>query len=416
MSEPLAFLNEFPEDLRPAVEKLIISDMTTADIFIRLSSYIASLKAANSSSNTASDGSESSSKKRKLDTPAPTATSNVATSDALLTIKDVSFTAPQRKKLALTITPTHLVAHVAGGNAEFTIELNKVASIACLPVPDKAARQWSFCIFPAREEGKGDAEVRESIVFTVPDRAPKQGAFSGSVVGFLAESDTKGYVSLVSAVLRDALEEATKLVTPDASEFVSAIPQAHRKGEKAYHVAAHRGSKDGYLFFLDTGVVFGFKRPVVLFELDRIRRVTYTSVLQRTFNVVFTIAKGGDEEEDVEFSMLDQGDYPGVDRYIKKHDLTDASLSAARKAKTELKSELVNGEIPDKEMNRIVNEVTKSITGNGPVATSFDKMDLDDDDEEDDDFEGNASDDDIAEEYDSDVSGHTSDDDEDEEE
>lgn len=36
-----------------------------------------------------------------------------------------------------------------------------------------------------------------------------------------------------------------RVVFPDPNEFASAIPQNHRKGEAAYHVKAHRGSKEG---------------------------------------------------------------------------------------------------------------------------------------------------------------------------
>jgi hypothetical protein len=34
-------------------------------------------------------------------------------------------------------------------------------------------------------------------------------------------------------------------IFPDARDFSSAVPESHRKGEKAYHVKAHRGSKEG---------------------------------------------------------------------------------------------------------------------------------------------------------------------------
>jgi hypothetical protein len=38
-----------------------------------------------------------------------------------------------------------------------------------------------------------------------------------------------------------------EVIFPDADEFASAVPESHRKGEKAYHVKAHRGSKEGTL-------------------------------------------------------------------------------------------------------------------------------------------------------------------------
>ena len=36
-----------------------------------------------------------------------------------------------------------------------------------------------------------------------------------------------------------------KTVLPDEREFASEIPQSHRKGEKAFHTKAFKGSKEG---------------------------------------------------------------------------------------------------------------------------------------------------------------------------
>lgn len=90
----------------------------------------------------------------------------------------------------------------------------------------------------------------------------------------------------------------------------------------------------GFLFFLDNGIVFGFKKPLAFFPFSSIDSVSYTSVLQRTFNLV--IAARESEEADVtevEFSMLDQADFAGIDEYIKRHGLNDASMAADRRAK-----------------------------------------------------------------------------------
>jgi len=66
-------------------------------------------------------------------------------------------------------------------------------------------------------------------------------------------------------------------------------------------------------------------------------------VLQRTFNLVITsreaptaaAAQEGEDGEtkDVEFSMIDQADFAGIDGYIKRHGLNDASMAGERRAK-----------------------------------------------------------------------------------
>lgn len=65
--------------------------------------------------------------------------------------------------------------------------------------------------------------------------------------------------------------------------------------------------------------------------------MSYTSVLQRTFNIVVEVDVGNDKTEEIEFGMLDQEDYGGINEmYIARHGLQDRSMAEARKAKREL--------------------------------------------------------------------------------
>ena len=90
----------------------------------------------------------------------------------------------------------------------------------------------------------------------------------------------------------------------------------------------------GYLFLLSTGIFWGFKKPVAFFAFDNILSVSYTSVLQRTFNLnITTRTSDADEGKDFEFSMIDQADFVGIDAYVKMHGLNDASMAEQRRAK-----------------------------------------------------------------------------------
>ena len=54
--------------------------------------------------------------------------------------------------------------------------------------------------------------------------------------------------STTSEKVLQALKDAkVKVLEPSETEFSSQVQQATRKGEKAYHVKAFRGSKDGML-------------------------------------------------------------------------------------------------------------------------------------------------------------------------
>ena len=91
----------------------------------------------------------------------------------------------------------------------------------------------------------------------------------------------------------------------------------------------------GYIFFLSTGIFFGFKKPLIFFAFENIESISYTSVLQRTFNLSITTrsVSNPEQEQEFELSMIDQADYAGIDAYIKKHGLQDASLAEDRRAK-----------------------------------------------------------------------------------
>lgn len=127
-----------------------------------------------------------------------------------------------------------------------------------------------------------------------------------------------------------------KITNADPKLFASEVRQSYRPNEKAVFVKGFRGSKDGYLFFLPNGILWGFKKPLLLLQHAKIESVAYTSVLQRTFNLSIEVSRSSESEEiteEIEFSMLDQEDYAGIDAYIKRYGLQDKSMAEQRKAK-----------------------------------------------------------------------------------
>ena len=265
----------------------------------------------------------------------------------------MSFSVPQRKKLNLQVSANRKsegVRAVAPGSsdAEFGLPWSEVEHVLCLPVPEKAQAQRNFCVFPRGGDGVATAPAGsgeggspfETMVWTAPDTRPK-GA---------AEDEATQAGKTVAALEKAGWNPQQ----PDAKEFASEVPQPGRKGEKAYHVKAFKGSKDGeytmtlikdnwhadalslqgYLFFLPQGILWGFKKPLILFSFPVVDSISYTSVLQRTFNLVIAARASADAPpQEHEFSMLDQADYAGIDAYVRRHGLQDASLAEARRAK-----------------------------------------------------------------------------------
>ena len=223
-------------------------------------------------------------------------------------------------------------------------------------MPDKAQAQHNYVLFPrgsylpTTKQAAGNTGDRqtplEPLVFTVPAAAPKPGSVAGASAK-TAEAVSDTYTGLLQWALTTSLRAAgnssCQLVTADPKLFHSVARQAHRPNEKAVHVKAFRGSKDGFLFFLPTGILWGFKKPLLFLPLDRIVAVSYTNVLRTTFNVVVELDTdvpgdgGGALEKEIEFGMIDQEDYQGIDdTYVRRHGLADRSMAEQRKAKREL--------------------------------------------------------------------------------
>ncbi|MBE7181851.1 MAG: hypothetical protein INR71_11710 [Terriglobus roseus] len=247
----------------------------------------------------------------------------------------VSFAAPERGKLDLQIiggTGGGLRASkLTGGSAagyEFGLPWMAIDQVFCLPVPEKQKRAWNYVVIPKGNNGIAAAEpgAPEQIVWMYQELSAKEAA----------ASDAPTEPDHTAGLLDKHLTPLGKsVVMPEESEFASAIPESHRKGEKAYHVKAFRGSKEGFLFFLPVGILWAFKKPLTFFAFGSIESISYTSVLQRTFNLVIATNPLADGEagQEIEFSMLDQADFAGIDTYVKAHGLNDASLAKQRAAK-----------------------------------------------------------------------------------
>ncbi|GAB1742442.1 hypothetical protein NU219Hw_g7988t1 [Hortaea werneckii] len=297
-------------------------------------------------------------KKRKLDDGAAVPHTNGSSQPAaqsldptnlttILECKDVSFQIPARKKLKLHMVcdsqdvrrqEIRLVDQKTS-MLEHSLPADHIEHAFCLPVPDKQQRQCNFVLLPKYGAVNSSGAPCEQVMFTMNEVAPQEAI---STEQKAEEGDT--LVSIAERDLNAMLAKYGKKITrPTEKEFASAIPQSHRKGEKAWHVKAHRGSKEGYLWFLPTGILFGFKKPIAFFPFTSIDSISYTSVLQRTFNLVIAarddppLQQTDDAQEpeakEIEFSMLDQQDFAGIDEYVKRHGLNDASMAAQRRAK-----------------------------------------------------------------------------------
>ncbi|KAI3396852.1 hypothetical protein diail_11624 [Diaporthe ilicicola] len=288
----------------------------------------------------------------------------------LLEVKEVSVSIPQRKKYDLCFTKNYLYTKQVGTTTPvqgMVYDWSQIEFVFYTPIPEKQQLQFNYVLFPrntalASTKSFPPADF-EPLVFTVPTSSPKPGVVGGYAAQTAAQvSDS--YSSLmhwaISSQLQSVNNTTAAIVATDPRVFFSAVRQPHRPNERAVHVKAHRGSKDGYLFFLPNGILWGFKKPLLFISLDRINAVSYVNVLQRTFNMVVEVdvshapqqdeqpksgATGaqwddddGPKTEEIEFAMIDQEDYSTIDEsYVRRHGLHNRSMAEGRKAKRQLR-------------------------------------------------------------------------------
>ena len=278
----------------------------------------------------------------------------------LVTIREISFQSPLRKKLNLIFTQSGLEAH-SPAKQELSIPLKQIDHVICVVAPDKTTKTWNFVvIFKANTSS-------DPWVFGLPDTVAKTVVGGNSFHLGAAES----YKSVFSTAFKQFFGQT--VVEPSSLQFASPIPVPGRPNDTAFHVIAHRGAKEGFLYFLETGILYGFRKPVLFFPLATIREVTFTNILQRTFNLVVSIE---DNVQGEEFGMIDQAVFSGIQGYTVKHGIQDASLSEQRKAKKVAKTNRETDE--PGELVKAVKEYEEEYDEDAEHFRDFDKAEAED--------------------------------------
>ncbi|EWC45718.1 hypothetical protein DRE_05055 [Drechslerella stenobrocha 248] len=357
----------FPD--APLLQKDILDHVATyppsLDLLRRISHYVLELR-----SQLPDLDNGPSSKRRKLDPPSDPSdlASEMSSDPSLLRLPDISFSIPQRKKFTLLLTASALAALGPTGSVEFGFFFKDIDYVACLPVPEKAARQSNFCIFVKNSHGVSQSES-DPLLFTVPDGPQK--------------ANPSAYPDLKQTVVQ-TLNRLLPIavVEPDPETFKSLSTNAYRKTDASYHTKAHLGTKEGFLFFLKDAIIWGFKKPMYCFLFESVESSSYSNITQRTFSLTIrTLEHYGGKE--IEFSMIDQAEHPAIDDYLRRNQLKDASLTEARRAR--LPPSLVKENAGKKSELRAAQD---EIAGIDPEhdAANYD----DDDDDDDDDYKADS--------------------------
>ncbi|ODV88572.1 hypothetical protein CANCADRAFT_124616 [Tortispora caseinolytica NRRL Y-17796] len=225
-----------------------------------------------------------------------------------ITVKDVSVLIPVRKKCAIGVSQR--CVYINDGE---TI-VSDPELIAVLPVPDKATKQFNIVF------NEGDNTIMINV-----NKSPVD----------MAKVETRGLVAdLQPLPLVDFMIDAVERFGMVVSRPLHREIESKKKGL----ASAYLGSRDGYLFFLDEYLLFGFKKPLVVLPLSAIESVSYVSITRLTFNIVVSFFD--ETKKDIELSMIDQSAYQAIDEYVKEKGMNDRSMADSRRAKAAANAEM----------------------------------------------------------------------------
>jgi hypothetical protein len=152
---------------------------------------------------------------------------------------------------------------------------------------------------------------------------------------------------------------------------------------------AHKGARDGTLYFLDGWAFFGFKKPLLLFRAEDVESLAYSSITRLTFNLDMRLKTPYAEGLQYEFAMIDHKHYDAINDWIETSGLHNQSLAEERRAKPIAKAEFSN-ELELAEAEFQSQRPPEHLDPHQSAGTNG-VANEDDDDEEDEDYDGGDS-------------------------
>ncbi|KAJ1657732.1 hypothetical protein IWQ61_002920 [Dispira simplex] len=282
-------------------------------------------------------------------------------------VHDLSFIQP-RKKLDLAFTPTHLLLAVQKPDRLVHIEafypLHDVVWAVLVPSPDKAKPHWTVALFIRNGIRSGSSLTETSlttIVFGFFQDSPTL-----TITGVEKEKEitpSKSDDTECQTILKSNLQRITEviqrylpnclLVRSSPTTLVkskSSSPQGELLALSGHPVRCYWKAREGFLYFLDHGLFYGFKKPILFFPLSDITDLEVRNIMTRTFDLHLTWmpqegqtiqgphAKkpradehGADVDDntvevELEFSMIDNAEFDIIMAYIRHRKVAAQSL------------------------------------------------------------------------------------------
>ena len=295
-------------------------------------------------------------KKRKLEdttSPAKTTTStqmpssqNKEWGELRYVLGDVSFSTP-RKKFDLFIFQYALILASSAPNStgqtldasyngvfgdgkkrvvELLVTRAELKCVLCLPTAKKTHHETIVLWKKASVGG-------DEIVFGLPTSDAPEKAKTSTFIDCSSVTAKDGEKA-TSAVLA-TLFAGERIIKPLATDFKSMYPQTHastaaKRQEQQLYVDCYLGSKEGQLYFMPTGVLFGVKKPIMFVEFGEIKAVEIVNITTRHFTIMLEyFSRGGDgtKTEKKEFGMVEYCEFQPIMDYVKKYRLDQMKIA-----------------------------------------------------------------------------------------
>ncbi|WBW72569.1 histone H3.3 H4 heterotetramer chaperone Rtt106 [Schizosaccharomyces osmophilus] len=249
------------------------------------------------------------------------------TGDLVYGVLGLSFQSPMRKRFDTYIYERGISITIPGeeNSVELWLPWTNIHFVCHIPGPRKANVQNNIIIFRKSNLNNksvledATAEGNEPILFTAPHPLEKLKLVEGK------RSFT--YCTNSWDIFRDFFEYVgISIVAPSQEEFVCPVAQTGDNGV-SYGVEANYKNKDGYLYFLKKGVLWGFRKPMLFIDTSDIQNFYYSNVLQRTFSINFEV-----RNTILSFDMIDQSVFQALNEYATTHGLMDTSLAEEKAA------------------------------------------------------------------------------------
>jgi hypothetical protein len=276
-------------------------------------------------------------KKRRLSNGNSGETSDLG--KLLYVAHDVSFQIP-RKKLDLIIFERGLMLCSIGGTAtderlrqvqdgkvrqvEQIVAKSSMDCVLILPTPNKKPGMYSVACWQNDSFTAGN-----EVLFSFDETANSLKITDANSQSVLSSSGVKDF-------LMASLSRLTPVVQPAKSIFESAEPTTKLSTTKTtqFHVNCYIGSKSGELFFLESGVFYGFKKPLLFIHHQQILAMEIENITSRTFDLLIKY-NVGEVEVKKTFSMVAYCEYQPITDYAKKYRLNEVKVGGLTMAQVD---------------------------------------------------------------------------------